>query len=157
MPCRNRGVGGEHCGISDQLRGFAVVHPLLDLFSDPLQHGERGMALVQMKDGIILAQSPQYPCPADSQDNLLAQAHLPVAGVEPVGDDPVLRFVGLAGGIYQIELGPSHLNHPDLKCEGRVHDWNLDREWVSIPVQHLVNGRILSVQHLASPNLPAVC
>ena len=156
MACGNRRVRGEDRGILDLLEGIRVAHSSFYVFSNPLQYGESGMALVAMKNGIVHSQMAQDANAANAQHYLLAQALLQITGIKPVGYDTIPGLIGLAGGIDQIEAGLSNLNLPDFQINGRVHDWHLDGDRIAILIKHLSNRCILAVHHLAGPHLPAV-
>ncbi len=86
---RDRGVGGEDGPGAHRLDGRVRVQALaLDQPPDALQAEEAGVALVGVEDLRLQAERLQRAHPADAEQDLLPQAVLAAAAVEPVGDRP---------------------------------------------------------------------
>ena len=71
------------------------------------------MALVHVEDGGLDAAGSERLDAADAQQDLLAQAVLAVATVEPVGDRALGRGVCLHVGVEQQQLDPADVDAPE--------------------------------------------
>src|SRR5207247_3252388 len=85
-----------------------------DGIRDPLVTGVQTCALP-----IWLAQRAEGAQAADAKDDLLADAHVVVAAVEPAGDRPVLGAVLRDVGVEQVQRHPADLDAPDARSEER--------------------------------------
>ncbi len=115
----HRRVGGEDAGGARGFQGLGEAQPLVeDGPPDALQAEEPGVALVGVEDLRRLAHRLQGPDPSDAEQDLLAQAVLGVAAVEPVGDAAALGVVLLDIGVEQVQPDAAHLGSPHPGHEG---------------------------------------
>ena len=119
---RHRGVGREdRARARDLQRGVEVQERtgLVDCeFADPFETQEARVALVGVKDlGDRCAgqarEHPQRAYAADAQEQLLAQAVLAGAAVEPIGDVAILTGVLLDVGVQQEQRHAANVRDPD--------------------------------------------
>ena len=111
---RHRSVGGEHVAGPDHLEGrFEVEALVLHQQVDALEGQEGRVALVQVADGGLEAQGDQGPQAADAQQDLLADAHVVVAAVQPAGQFAVLGPVLGQVGVQQEQGVAADLHAPD--------------------------------------------
>ena len=96
----------------------AKVRPLGDELADALERQEAGVALVGVEHLGLEAERPQHAHAADAEHDLLAQAVLGVAAVQPVGDVGALGAVALDGGVEQVQLHPADLHLPRAHGDG---------------------------------------
>ena len=73
----------------------ANVRPTGDVLADALEREEAGVTLVRVEHLRVQTECAQRAHAADAEHDLLAQAVLDVAAVEPVGDAGGLRAVGV--------------------------------------------------------------
>ncbi len=85
------------------------VHEHPDLFQDQ----EGGVPLVQVVDPWSDAHGVQGAQPPDPQDDLLGDARLVVAAVQPRRDGPVVGVVGVQVRVQQVQRHPAHPGPPD--------------------------------------------
>ena len=81
--------------------------------ADALEAEEAGVALVGVEHLGVDAERVEGPHAADAEEDLLAQAVLGVAAVEPVGDRRgARRVVRLDVGVEQVERHPADVGPP---------------------------------------------
>ena len=93
---------------------------------DLLQPDERGVPLVDVPDRRTQPQQLQRAQPADAEHDLLADAGLLVAAVEPRGDVAVGRVVLREVRVQQEQRDPSHAHEPDEDGDLALADRQLD-------------------------------
>ena len=103
----------------DRLRRIEVESSGVDELADPLDTEEAGMALVHVEDGGLCAFRDadvftQCPDSADSQQDLLLDAVILIAAVEPIGDAAQLVVVGRDVGIEEQQRDSTDRGHPHL-------------------------------------------
>ena len=91
---------------------------LADELAGALQPEEAGVPLVRVEDLRLEAHGLQGPDAADAEEDLLADAVLGVAAVEPVGHQPAVRGVPVDVAVQEIELHPADIGPPDLGLQG---------------------------------------
>ena len=109
----HRGVGREHGGAAHQRDGLVERAPLLDLLADPLHHHEGGVPLVEVPDGRLDAHRAQHADAADAEDDLLLDAGLAVAAVQPGRQLPIPGRVLVEVGVEQVEADVADPDPPD--------------------------------------------
>ena len=111
----DRGVGGEDRGGSGGLDGLVEGQAVVDdRPAHALEAEEAGVALVGVEHLGVDAERLEGPDAADAEEDLLAEAVLDVAAVEPVGDPAQVIGVLVDVGVEQVErdapdVGPPHL------------------------------------------------
>ncbi len=113
-------MGGEQIAGARRIEGHGEGDLLPGhMAARPLQHGECGMAIVQVEHIGLQAGGFQQAPAADAQHQFLAQAHLVVAAIEFAGDQPRDGWIGGVIGIEQqqaIEADPGlPAAQPDLQ------------------------------------------
>ena len=104
---RDRGVGREHRSGADGLHGLVEAEPLLlDQLADAFDPEETGVAFIGVEDrrrrcSGDLAVGPDGPHAADPEQQLLLQAVILAAAVEPVGDQA-------GGGVVLLDVRVEH-------------------------------------------------
>ncbi len=94
------------------------VSPPADQLAHPLQPEEAGVALVGVEDLRVEPEGLQRPHPADAEQDLLADAVLGVAAVEPVGDGPSLGGVAVHIAVQEVQPDAADVGPPDLAPAG---------------------------------------
>src|SRR5262245_44864629 len=93
VSCRYRRVGREPCRAPHFLERLVEGRAVFDQFTNALQRDKRGMALVEMPHGGFEAKRANDPDPSHAEDDLLLQAGLAIAAIEPGGQFAVPRRV----------------------------------------------------------------
>ena len=156
-PGRHRGVGGEDGPGPDRLDGGGRVQALLlDQAADALQAEEPGVALVGVEHLGLDPEGVQGPDPADAEQDLLAQAVLAPAAVQPVGDRPLGRAVLVDVGVEQQQRRPPHLGPPDLGVEHPVGQAHRDQQRLAVAVPDQLEGELVGVEGRVGLLLAAV-
>jgi hypothetical protein len=93
-----------------------------DELARPLDQQECGMALVEVPDRRLDAERSQGADSPDAQDELLAEAHLPAANVQDVGDRSIRRVVRRDVGVEQEDRHTADLRHPDRGVHDTICD-----------------------------------
>ncbi len=88
----------------------------------PLDEQEGRVPLVQMPDRRLDAERTQGANAADAEDQLLAEAHLPPADVQDVGDRPIRWIIGRNVRVEEEDRSPPDLRHPYRGVHGAVGD-----------------------------------
>ncbi len=160
---RHRGVRGEHGAGAHRGQRLVEVQALaVDQLADALQAEEPGVALVGVEHlgpGVAgqLAERAHRPHPADAGQDLLADAVVLVAAVEPVGDPAQVLVVVLHVGVQQQQRDPADLGPPDPGAQhpaaghGHVHQ---DRRARGLGEQF--QRQAPGVEHRVVLDLPAV-
>ena len=86
-----------------------------DAPADALEAEEAGVALVGVEHLGVDAERVERPHAADAEEDLLAQAVLGVAAVEPVGDLAQVVGVLVDVGVEQVERDAADVGPPDLR------------------------------------------
>ena len=120
---RHRRVRREHRGRADLRERRVEGRALLDVVPDALQRDEGRVALVQVPDGGLDAHGLERPHAAEAEDDLLLEAHVLVAAVQPRRQLAVPRRVLLDVGVEQEQ---PHLAGPDLPHR-RMHGPRAER------------------------------
>ena len=119
MPGRHRRVGREDARRAHRLDRLAVGQArVLHQLADPLEPEEPGVALVGVEHLRIDPEGVEGAHAADAEEDLLAQAVLGLAAVEPVGDRPQVGGVLLHVGVEQVERHPPDLGPPHPATSG---------------------------------------
>src|SRR5262249_25035955 len=114
---------------SDGLAGRGEVEVmLLHQLTDALQTTKRTMALVHVANRRRLAQGAERADPADAEDDLLADAHVVVAAVEPASDLPVVGAILGNVGIEQVERDAADLDAPDASLHLAAGERHADQQ-----------------------------
>ena len=117
VPRGHRRVGGEHAV------GAHLAHRLVERraghhqLAQPLDHHERGVALVGVPDGGIDAERAQHPHAADAEDPLLPHPEVGAAGVQLVHQAAVVGVVRARGWC---RAGRSAPGRPSSARRGRA-------------------------------------
>ena len=98
-----------------RLDGLGERQAAVDQLADPLEAEEAGVALVGVEHLRVEAEGPQRPHAADAEQDLLAEAVLGVAAVEPVGDGAGLGRVVVDVGVEQVQRDAADVGPPDLR------------------------------------------
>jgi hypothetical protein len=108
-------VGGEDRPGAGRLdRAGRVEVLVLDQAADPLQPEVAGVALVGVEDLGREAERVQGAHPADAEQDLLPEAVLAAAAVEPVGHRALAWSVALDVGVEQEQRHPADVRPPEL-------------------------------------------
>ena len=128
MSRRHRCMGGEEGGSPDHLEGLPEVEAvILYVFTESLESGECGVALIAVIYLRIESESPEGAHTAHAEEQFLLEPVLPVSAVELVGYLPVILAVGLEVSVEEIEVGTSdshfpyacdHLSSGEVDCGG---------------------------------------
>ena len=158
--CRHGGVGSEHGAGTGQLDSRTQVVPSRQVLADPLETEETSVSLVAVVDIRLgmpgdLAIAAQRPHTAYTQDDLLREAVLGAAAVEPVGDVTRLRIVVIAVGVEHQQGNTPHGGHPDGGEDLPPRHLNTDLLRVSGGVQQAHNGHLVGGKHRVALLLPA--
>ena len=109
----HRRVRREHVpGAGDGERLVERASRLLHVLASPLQHGERGVPLVQVADVRGDAEQAQQAPAEHPEQQLLLETQLGPAAVQLAGDGPDVRRVGGVVGVEQVQPASSHLHFP---------------------------------------------
>src|SRR4029079_15669958 len=100
----HRSVRREDRRLADLGERLVEAPSAIDLLADPLQDDDPGVALVEVIHGRIRSERSKGAHAADAEHDLLLDAHLAVAAIEPGGELPVPRRVFLEVRVEQIEL-----------------------------------------------------
>ncbi len=117
-PGRHRRVGGEDATGPHGFDRFGERQALAHQLPGPLQAEEAGVPLVGVEHLGLEAERLQGAHAADAEEDLLADAVLGVAAVQPVGHQPALRGVAVHVAVQEVELHPAHVGPPDLGLQG---------------------------------------
>ena len=153
---RDRCVRGEHRCSPHFGQGGLEALTLLDQLAHPLEHDECGMALVEMPDHRVGAQSSECPHAADSKNDLLLDTSLGVAAVQPGGELPVPRRVFLETGVEEIQLGAPEAHAPDRDLHRTATERHRDDTRSSTWCHRRGHRRVGPVQLFVAFLLPAV-
>ena len=124
---RHRRVGGEDARRAHRLDGLAVREAgVLHELADALEAEEAGVALVGVEHLGVDAERVEGAHAADAEEDLLAEAVLGLAAVEPVGDRPQVGRVLLDVGVEQVQRHPPDLRPPHARHERRAGQVDLD-------------------------------
>ena len=137
---RHRRVRGEHAARPHRLDGGVERQPGGDELADPLEAEEPGVALVAVEHLRVDAEGPQRAHAADAEDDLLAQAVVRVAAVEPVGDRDAVGGVALDVGVEQVQGDLADVGAPDP-----------DRDVVAGEVDRHADAGVGEPERLADP------
>ena len=153
----DRGVGGEDIARG---AGFARLGKGEVLFlhegADALERQEGRVAFVHVADAGLDAQGVEGPEPANAEQDLLADAHFPVAAVEVGGDLPVLGAVDFQVGVQQVERHAAHLGGPDLGVDRLLGIGNFDDQRFARGGMQQAEGHLVQVDFRVEFHLPAV-
>ena len=116
---RDRGVRGEDRRPPHLFERALGLLAGGDELASPLDREERGVALVDVKDGWRDAERLERAHPADTEQELLPDPVLPVAAVERVGEQADLE---------QIERHGADVVAPDGGVDGLVGQLDVDRD-----------------------------
>ena len=154
---RDRRVGREDGARAHGLDGLVEAQTAGHQLPRPLQPEEAGVALVGVEHLRVEAEGLQRPHPTDAEEDLLADAVLGVAAVEPVGDGPALGGVAVHVAVEQVQLDAADVGAPDLRLEGLAGQVDRDADAVAagqgqrVGVQlgeplllHAVDGELLA-------------
>ena len=119
---RHRCVRGEHTAGANDLDRLGERQARLDQFADALERQEAGVTLVGVEHLRVQAERAQHPNATDAEDDLLAQAVLDVAAVQPVGDGRDLGAVAVDRGVEQVEVDPADVDLPHVEPGGVAGD-----------------------------------
>ena len=89
------------------------MQPGGDELADPFEAEEPGVALVAVEHLRVDPEGAQRPDAADAEDDLLAQAVVRVAAVEPVGDGDAVGGVAFDVGVEQEQGDLADVGPPD--------------------------------------------
>ena len=129
---RHGRVGGEDARGPHRLDGLAVGEArVLHELADPLEAEEPGVALVGVEHLGVDAERVEGAHAADAEEDLLAEAVLGLAAVEPVGDGAQVGGVLLDVGVEQVQRHPTDLGLPHAGHERRAGQVDLDGDPVA--------------------------
>ena len=117
---RSMPAGTGVCVVKTQPRTVSTAserQALADELAERAPAEEAGVPLVRVED-LRLEARLQGPDAADAEEDLLADAVLGVAAVEPVGHQPAVRGVPVDVAVQEIELHPADIGPPDLGLQG---------------------------------------
>ena len=149
-------VRREHRGL-----GYAAVclvgrEPLFHVFAESLQGHERGVSLVGVPHIGVDPERPEHAYSADPEHDLLPEPHLVVAGVQLLGEGPVLGIVQVDVGVHQEDGRPADQQFPHAEVDGTAVQGHR-RVRAFLPVSpHLANGHGGRIERLLDRELPSV-
>ena len=114
------------------------------------------MPFVHVTDDGLLAHGPQSPIAADTQDHLLADAHIVIAAIEPGGDLAIVGIVGRDIGVEQVKRDAAHLHAPDAGPDVAARHGGADEERCAIGLGFRYERQIIKVVLGIAFLLPAV-
>ena len=149
-------VGRERALRRDRLERDLGLEPAAHLLAQPLEHQERGMALVHVPDGRRLADRAQRAHAADAEHHLLADAHRVVAAVEAVRDVAIGRGILGTVGVEQDHADASDLGAPQSRDDLAARDRHADRYPAAARIAHRLDRQVARVVVLVLRVLHAV-
>ena len=152
----DRSVGGEDVTDGAGLAGGGEGEILLHEQADALEGQKGGVPLVHVADSRLDAQGVEGAQTADTEQDLLADAHLAVAAVEAGGDLAILGAVLLDVGVQQIEGDQADLDRPDAGEDRAVRIGDLNRQGVFGAVDEWTDRHEVEVVLRIVLHLPAV-
>ncbi len=155
MPGRHGRVRREHRRVTDLGQRQIEARAVLDQIADPLQDHEGGVALVQMEHAGLVAQRLERPHSADAQDDLLLDARLAIAAVEPRGELAIPRRVFLEIRVEEVERDPAEAHAPDGHQDRPIAQRNRRDAGLALGRQRMLDGRIGPVEALVALFLPS--
>jgi hypothetical protein len=116
VPRLHRRVGGEHAGGRHLAQRLGGLHPLaFHELPGALQQGEGRVPLVQVDHRGLDARDAQGPVPAHAEQDLLLDAGLLVAAVEPGRQGLVVGRVGVVARVEEQQPAAAHVDAPDAQ------------------------------------------
>jgi hypothetical protein len=114
------------------------------------------MAFVEMKDGRVDTHRSQNSHAANTKHDLLLDAYLLVATVEPGSEFPIPGSIHLVVGIHKIEAYTPSLDTPDLEMDDAITDLNRNAERYPVFVQGSANGNFFGLEAWIDRFLPPI-
>ena len=152
----DRGVGGKNGrGAHGGSRVFKA-QPVVDQLADALQHQKGRVPFVHMPHGWLNTQRSQRPHAADAQNDLLFDAHLLVATVQPMSQFAIPRCVLLYVGVHQIQVHAPDLDMPQLRVDDLSVQLHLHEQALAILVINGADGHLVRVERFIDRVLPAM-
>jgi hypothetical protein len=152
-------VRGEHGAGAHGLLGLVERQPGLDQLAHPLDAEEAGVALVGVEHlGLGLAGERRVradgPHAADAEQQLLVQAVVAAAAVEPVGDLALGLGVELDVGVQQQQRHAADLRPPDLRVQGAAGQLDGDVHGRAVGLRQQREREAVRVQRRVALLLP---
>jgi hypothetical protein len=152
----DRRVRGEDDVLGDRREGCVEVVGPDQRVAESFEDREGGMTFVQVECVDFVPQGGQCPHPAHAEDELLLQAMLEIAAVQPVGDVTVVRAVRENVRVQQIERDGSDIGAPDAGEHGPTRKPDLNHERRAVGQQLFVQWRRQRFEVAVRLPLPAV-
>src|SRR6202171_2338315 len=109
----NRGVGGKDGVDRDRLQSALEIESRLAQHANTLENEKRGVSLIHVPDSRLEPELRERAHATDAENDLLLDAHGPIAAVEPIGDAAIAIIVLGHVGIEQIEPDPADGGAPN--------------------------------------------
>ena len=114
------------------------------------------MAFVEVKDDGVDTHRSQNSHAANTEHDLLLDAHLLVATIEPGGEFPIPRSIHLIVGVHQIETYTPSPDIPDLEVDDAIADLNRNTKRRSTFIQGSANSDFFGVEAWIDRFLPPI-
>ena len=145
----HRSMGSEERRSADDLHGLAELEVLLlHILAKALQADECGMTFVAMIHLGADTEGAERADTADTEQDLLLQAVLPVTSIELMGDGTVLGKVGLPVGIEKVQVGTADTDLPDAGNDIASGECDAGSHPVAIGIKHRLRGDLQEVLRL---------
>ena len=151
---RHRRVGRKDALLLHVAHGLVEGHALGHQLTAELQHEEGRVALVHVPDIRLVAKAPQGAHTADAQHQLLRDAHLLVAAVEPRRELAILGAIRVDVGVHQEERHAANLELVDLGVDRAAGQLHLYHNLSAVGVEGRDGGHIGEVELVVLGVLP---
>ncbi len=149
-------MGGEDAGRPHLAhRGGGGQSVLLDPLPRPLEQGESRVPFVQVQHRGADVELAQGAKAADPEQDLLLDAGLLVAAVEPPGEVAVGGGVGVVAGVEQQERAAPHLDVPDAQVDLAAGERDREAQLLAVRSQPGIDRQLFDGDRLVEVLLPA--
>ncbi len=152
----DRRVRREHRRPPHLLQRVVEAPAALAQVADALQHDERGVAFVEVVDRRLMTDRLEHADAADAEDDLLLDARLAVAAVEPRRQLAIPRRVFFEVRVEQIQLHAADAHAPHRHEHGAIAERHRGDRRLAVGSHGRLDRRFMPVQLLVDLLLPPV-